>query len=867
MFFRRNHLIKIVIIFLLQLLAFNGFSNESLDEVNINLKNWSVNRISKKKLTGSWEFYWNQHIYPSEFRDNSNISPDLIVKLPGFWNNYEINKEKIGKDGFATYRTKLLLPDKHDNLSLKVDSVATSYRLFINGIEYINVGNAGVTKDNTSPENTPQVIKILEDSDELDIIFHVSNFHGLWGGLKNPIFIGLSDKLEWEISFSASVMLIMFGALIMGSIFFFFLYTFGAKINNILFLSIMCFAVGFNAIFGGDFYYHPSLPTLDWETGAKLQFLSLYVTFISLVFYFKSMYKEYIHTIWTTITYLIMFILFFSVLFGKYEQYSWQLLYFEFFLIIYIVYFLIITIVKLVKKEEGSKITFIGYSTFFISIISEIFQNNDFFIIQTEYILPIGLMCFVLSQSAVVFMKLLSFYQEKEIRSNSCYNYSKSLEKEINRKTKELLDLNQEKVEFINNFDRKTSEPINLLKESLEKLLYSENIKDEASYLKNSFDREYKNYFNFLDIEKIFLGVLKYNHSTGANFKTIFNKVKDKEFNENSKKLKIVSNIPNSDPFLYIHPIALEKVLSNICSYSMKFSEVIIDCILGESVLKIDFRCIGCAIDNDTINYVNSFNISLFNKEEYNKVDNGLLLVKTLIDETDNSFQISTESSNCTRITIEIALIDKLSTKNVISEGDILVLAKDMNIRNKIEKMLTNSYNLHIFKDRNSSLEFIERELVPNLVISDVMIKGSFDVEFFDFFRTNNKFIGVPLLFVVDGNNELDILDYYNGVYDILKLPINNNLFLHVKSLIDINTHTSRIENAKKNTFNINCNNFQLTDRQVEIVKLILHGKSNKEISYELNISVNTVARHLQNIFEKVSVKSRFELISLMTNE
>jgi DNA-binding CsgD family transcriptional regulator len=48
-----------------------------------------------------------------------------------------------------------------------------------------------------------------------------------------------------------------------------------------------------------------------------------------------------------------------------------------------------------------------------------------------------------------------------------------------------------------------------------------------------------------------------------------------------------------------------------------------------------------------------------------------------------------------------------------------------------------------------------------------------------------------------------------------------------------------------------------LTSREVEVVRLVAEGKSNREIAALLVISEHTVARHLQNVFTKLGVSSR----------
>ena len=53
---------------------------------------------------------------------------------------------------------------------------------------------------------------------------------------------------------------------------------------------------------------------------------------------------------------------------------------------------------------------------------------------------------------------------------------------------------------------------------------------------------------------------------------------------------------------------------------------------------------------------------------------------------------------------------------------------------------------------------------------------------------------------------------------------------------------------------------YELTKREMEIIKLILAGLSNHEISEQLYIAESTVKKHISHIFEKVEVKNREQL-------
>jgi DNA-binding NarL/FixJ family response regulator len=48
-----------------------------------------------------------------------------------------------------------------------------------------------------------------------------------------------------------------------------------------------------------------------------------------------------------------------------------------------------------------------------------------------------------------------------------------------------------------------------------------------------------------------------------------------------------------------------------------------------------------------------------------------------------------------------------------------------------------------------------------------------------------------------------------------------------------------------------------LTEREVEVLRLVALGKSNREIAEELFISLNTVGHHVSNILNKTGAANR----------
>ena len=57
---------------------------------------------------------------------------------------------------------------------------------------------------------------------------------------------------------------------------------------------------------------------------------------------------------------------------------------------------------------------------------------------------------------------------------------------------------------------------------------------------------------------------------------------------------------------------------------------------------------------------------------------------------------------------------------------------------------------------------------------------------------------------------------------------------------------------------------FQLSAREVEILDLLLKGKSNKDMERDLFISHHTVRNHVHNIYQKLNISSRLQLMNLI---
>ncbi|MCQ2412549.1 MAG: response regulator transcription factor [Sphaerochaetaceae bacterium] len=102
------------------------------------------------------------------------------------------------------------------------------------------------------------------------------------------------------------------------------------------------------------------------------------------------------------------------------------------------------------------------------------------------------------------------------------------------------------------------------------------------------------------------------------------------------------------------------------------------------------------------------------------------------------------------------------------------------------------------------------------------------------------------------------VSDFSYPIY-ILAFSIVALVYLFVRFGID------RQEEQNKPTLDYeSLQRYKISEREFSVVKLICEGMTNKEIAQELSISVNTVNNHVANIFNKMEVRSRIDLLKIL---
>lgn len=120
----------------------------------------------------------------------------------------------------------------------------------------------------------------------------------------------------------------------------------------------------------------------------------------------------------------------------------------------------------------------------------------------------------------------------------------------------------------------------------------------------------------------------------------------------------------------------------------------------------------------------------------------------------------------------------------------------------------------------------------------------------------DKKFIGIINLF---RNKELgDFTEKDIYILGVLKKHLANITYSLINDINNVCNHESKVEGLYED--------YNLSDREKEVIRLIRQGNSNIDISDKMMISISTVKKHIYNIYSKLNVKSRTQLLAYFSN-
>jgi two-component system response regulator DctR len=147
-------------------------------------------------------------------------------------------------------------------------------------------------------------------------------------------------------------------------------------------------------------------------------------------------------------------------------------------------------------------------------------------------------------------------------------------------------------------------------------------------------------------------------------------------------------------------------------------------------------------------------------------------------------------------------------------------------------------------------------------LILDVRMDGMSGLELYE--RLLERHCRLPVVFLTGhGDVPMAVGALKRGAFDFIEKPFNDNEL--VNKVLAAIAHDDKQREASADHDSIRCRLGTLSDRERQVMDLVLAGKLNKIIADDLGISMRTVEVHRARLFEKMAVKSAVELAQLLS--
>lgn len=199
----------------------------------------------------------------------------------------------------------------------------------------------------------------------------------------------------------------------------------------------------------------------------------------------------------------------------------------------------------------------------------------------------------------------------------------------------------------------------------------------------------------------------------------------------------------------------------------------------------------------------------------------------------------------------------------------VLIVDDHAHAREAIREQLSEFEDFTIIGEATSGEEaiFLADELQPNLILMDINMPGLDGLRTTRLIKEKHPNIIIVILTVSEDSTHL-FEALKQGAQGFLIKKVNpGDWYPYLKSVVSDNIPVScefvneviqTISSHPKKPMSHMSN--PLSQREMEILKLVAKGYTNKEISNTIYISEYTVKNHLKNITKKLNIKNRVQL-------
>ncbi|MGM0665854.1 MAG: ATP-binding protein [Bacteroidota bacterium] len=389
------------------------------------------------KLNGEWEFYWNKHLAPGDFRSETAPVPDTWGKVPSYWINYTDEIPGIENTGYATYRMNIHFPLNISEVIFEIPVFDAAFRVYIDGKYAGSNGIAGKSEAGTKPAYDPFTYRHRVVNGSVEIIVNVSNYHHRRGGFWIPMKVGTPEVLTESIERQNSVSDLSAGILLAFAAFFFVFFIIFKDNDAMLFFALATMGIFIRSISTG-YYMIFTYMDISWTNLIRLEYTGSFIALIFGSWYFYRIFSDKYFKILCTIISVLFGTAIILVLTAPVIIFSHSIRIFMPALLLVLAYYGYMSIISLLKNERKGILNTIGFLALFIGAMNDLILSASNTFLFSNYILPYATIIFIFMQVVILINSWVnSINEEKRLLSELEY-VNLNLEKRVNERTSEL---------------------------------------------------------------------------------------------------------------------------------------------------------------------------------------------------------------------------------------------------------------------------------------------------------------------------------------------------------------------------------------------------------------------------------------------